>query len=120
MYPHYTHSLIHTFIHAYINTYRLALTLNTPHWNDWPRSGALGIRSKPKESQDCYFEILGKLDELGGTSVIKGCKTNAKGMVVQGRPRTCVGDVCMCVNAERTRKMEKDLHKKERDRYIDT
>ena len=43
------------------------------------------IRGRPKESPDCYFEILGKLDENGQTSVIKGCKTNHKGMVVQGK-----------------------------------
>jgi len=31
-----------------------------------------------------YFELIGEPDGTGGNKIIKGCKTNSKGVVVQG------------------------------------
>ena len=51
-----------------------------------PSSAFSSIRGRAKELSGCHFEILGALDAEGGTAVIKGCKTNARRVVVQGAP----------------------------------
>ena len=44
----------------------------------------LAPHNNRKKSAGYFFEILGAISEDGSVAVIKGCKTNSKGMVVQG------------------------------------